>query len=96
MPPRPSSTAALADAKAARDEARDHGEGYGVTITLDQLVGSNLSAGEIMDTAVRTLKAAGATRQNIDRFRTEAYSGSYDHLCATVRTWLTGGGGWTT
>lgn len=89
-------TADVEEARRALDAAKERlidereEEGYGLTLTLDQLLDSNLSAGEIMDTAVQTLQAAGFDRDQITQFRREAYSGNYQHLCATVRKWLHG------
>lgn len=87
--------AALASARAGLVEEREEA-GYGLTVTIDELVGSNLSAGEIMDVANQSLVALGATSAERSAYRREAISGNYEHLCAVTRRWLTEGppGGW--
>lgn len=82
--------AALAAAKAARADEREDA-GYGLTISVDELVGSNLNAGEIMSTTTDALRQVGATRDQINAYRREAISGSYEHLCDVTRRWLTEG-----
>ena len=52
-----------------------------------QLVGQDGNAFFILARVVSALKDAGATKEEIDEFRTEATSGDYDHLLQTCTEW---------
>jgi len=52
-----------------------------------QLVGQDGNAFFILARVVSALKDAGATKEEIDEFRTEATSGDYDHLLQTCMEW---------
>ena len=57
-----------------------------VTVTL---VGQDGNAFSILGRVAKALAKAGADKEERDSFLDEAMSGDYDHLLATVMSWVT-------
>ncbi len=53
-----------------------------------QLSGEDGNAGAIMARTSRELKRVGAPQEDIDEFRAECFSGTYDELLRTVMKWV--------
>jgi hypothetical protein len=53
-----------------------------------KLSGHDSNAGAIMGTVARALKRGGATREQVDEYRTESMSGDYDNLLQTAFRWV--------
>lgn len=55
------------------------------------LVGEDGNAFAILGRVITAMRRAGCTKEEIDAFKTEATSGDYDHLLATVMETVTEG-----
>lgn len=53
-----------------------------------KLIGEDGNAFLIIGRTIRALRAAGATEADIQEFTTEATSGDYDNVLATVIRWV--------
>lgn len=53
-----------------------------------KLVGEDGNAFAILGRCNKSLRRAGATREQIEEFMTEAKSGDYNHLLTTVMNWF--------
>ena len=58
---------------------------YSVTV---QLSGQNGNAIVVIGSVIRGLKRAGAPQSEIDKFKSEATSGNYDHVIQTAMKWV--------
>ena len=56
-----------------------------VTVKLE---GEDGNAGSIMGRVVRAIKAAGASKEEVDEYRKESMSGDYNTLLMTVMKWV--------
>lgn len=52
------------------------------------LVGEDGNAFAILGRVSRALRRGGATSEEVNEFTSEAMSGDYDHLLATVQRWV--------
>lgn len=53
-----------------------------------QLTGEDGNAFSIVSRTARALRRGGVSKEQVDQFREEATSGSYEHLLATVQKWV--------
>lgn len=54
-----------------------------------RLVGESTNTGAIMGRVVEAMREVGADRADIDTFRTEAFSGSYQEFIQSIFRWVT-------
>lgn len=53
-----------------------------------KLVGKDGNAFYILGSCLRAMRQAGLSKEECDKFQTEATSGNYDHLLATCIEWF--------
>ena len=53
-----------------------------------QLTGKDGNAFNILGICLRAMRRAGLSKEECDKFQTEATSGNYDHLLATCIEWF--------
>jgi hypothetical protein len=53
-----------------------------------QLVGASGNAGAIVGEVARALKNYGVSREEVEEFRMDAYSGDYNYLLQTAMRWV--------
>ena len=53
-----------------------------------ELVGQNGNAFNILGICLRSMRRAGLSKEECDKFQAEATSGNYDHLLATCIEWF--------
>jgi hypothetical protein len=69
-------------------EVPQEGRPTGLLDPVDILLGIDGNAFNVIGTAVKFLRKAGATPEYIEAYRNEAMSGDYDHLLAATVAYL--------